>query len=349
MNWKLTAGRLRDAWRAYPSQRNAFRTFPPGAPIFVTGAHRSGTTWAAKMLASPGLWYIHEPFNPVKRVWPEPFSYVNPEVTNPDVDRLMRRILRGGMREALNVDHADHPWMPLRRLPLRYGRLMIKDPLACLLTGYLSRHFGTRTLVLFRHPCGFVSSVLRLGWPTGSYLGDLLRRPQLMEDHLAPWAGLMEQSASEDSIRSAAVLHGVLNRVLWNQVQDQSLRYETFEGLCSDPIAKFQELFSWLELPYEGDVSKRHTRLCLSGSKSPDDYHPHAVARNSRAMAESWKSELVGTDRDDVRSVWEQFAIPLYRMDDDWDTGHSSNSAAPRKHAGKTSGDNNTEEASQHV
>ena len=34
-------------------------------PILVTGAHRSGTTWIAKMLAlAPGVGYIHEPFSP---------------------------------------------------------------------------------------------------------------------------------------------------------------------------------------------------------------------------------------------------------------------------------------------
>src|SRR5690554_4348872 len=33
-------------------------------PILVTGAHRSGTTWAGRLLAeAPGIYYIHEPFN----------------------------------------------------------------------------------------------------------------------------------------------------------------------------------------------------------------------------------------------------------------------------------------------
>jgi len=33
--------------------------------ILVTGSHRSGTTWVAKMIAnSPSVGYIHEPFNP---------------------------------------------------------------------------------------------------------------------------------------------------------------------------------------------------------------------------------------------------------------------------------------------
>ena len=39
-----------------------------GKPILVTGTHRSGTTWTARMLAAaPELGYIWEPFNPLQR------------------------------------------------------------------------------------------------------------------------------------------------------------------------------------------------------------------------------------------------------------------------------------------
>ena len=33
-------------------------------PILVTGAHRSGSTWVGRMIAtSPRVTYLHEPFN----------------------------------------------------------------------------------------------------------------------------------------------------------------------------------------------------------------------------------------------------------------------------------------------
>ena len=37
-------------------------------PILVSGAHRSGTTWVGRMLASPQVAYISEPLN----VWHRP-------------------------------------------------------------------------------------------------------------------------------------------------------------------------------------------------------------------------------------------------------------------------------------
>ncbi len=317
-NWKLTVGKLLAAWRAYPTIRRDLAAFPPGPPIFVTGTHRSGTTWVAKMLAVPGLWYMHEPFNPNKDIWPEAFTYVRPPERNVEVDRVMENILGGGLRQAAHAPYVDHPWMPLRlfRPPMR--RLMIKDPLACLLTAYLVEHFDLQTLVLFRHPCGFVASITRLGWPTGGFLRDFLQRPELMGAHLAPFAALMERYSRDTGVKAAAVLHGVLNVVLWDTIQDRGVRWICFENLCESPLEKFQELFTWLRLPYSEDVKLRHMTLCLTGSFSPNDYHPHAVARNSQAMADSWKRQLSVQQVSQIREIWSQFAIPLYDDDRQW-------------------------------
>ncbi|MCC7096260.1 MAG: hypothetical protein IT472_03655 [Thermomonas sp.] len=60
MNWKLLAGRMFDAWRAYPQARRRVAVVPAGPPIFLTGTHRSGTTRLAGMLAASGIWYVHE-------------------------------------------------------------------------------------------------------------------------------------------------------------------------------------------------------------------------------------------------------------------------------------------------
>ena len=91
-SWKLTLGKLADAWTTYPATRAALSNFPPGPPIFVTGTHRSGTTWVSKMLAVPGLWHVHEPFSPLKGAWPETFTYLRPdgEAPNPDFSKTRK-------------------------------------------------------------------------------------------------------------------------------------------------------------------------------------------------------------------------------------------------------------------
>lgn len=318
-SWKLTAGRLLKAWRNYPEARSQTKKFPAGAPILLTGTHRSGTTWAAKMLAEPGLWYIHEPFNPNKDLWPEVFSYANIESNRPDIDKYVSELLNLGHRQTSNNLHTDHPLMPQRLIKPSVQRILIKDPIGCLLTGYLACRFNFRTLVLFRHPAGFVASVMRLGWPLGEFLAKTLKDGNLMSDHLQPFAELMARNQHKDDIESATVLHGVLNTVLWNQVQDNpEIRYYLFEDLCLDPIAQFEIIFNDLDLPYTKDTKARHQKLCNAPAKEPDQYHPHAVVRNSAAMARNWTSQLSNNEIECVKQVWAEFKIPLYRESSDW-------------------------------
>lgn len=319
MNWKLTIGKLRDAWGGYREDREALASFPAGRPIFLTGTHRSGTTWVGSMLAEPGLWYLHEPFNPNKRVWKESFTYAAPGTKRPEIDRYVNGMLKGSHRATALYRRTDHWMMPLRLIRPCIQRVLIKDPLACLLTGYLSKSFNFETRVLFRHPAGFVSSVTRLGWPTGGFLKQFLDRPSLMSDHLSRYQDLMEQYKDRDDIGSATVLCGILNAVLWNQVGlDANLRWHRFEDLCADPIGQFRTIFGELSLPYTEATEQRHLTLCFGPGKSPADYHTHAVARNSRAMAESWKKQLTLQQVTEIRSLWDVFDIDLYRSDADW-------------------------------
>ena len=318
MNWRLTAGRLSKAWRDYHRVRRELGTFQPGSPIFVTGTHRSGTTWIAKMLAAPGLWYIHEPFNPNKKAWPEAFSYARSDQPCPKTDRLMHQILRGKLRWALALKDADHPLMPLRLFPQPIRRIMIKDPLACLLTGYLTKRYDLQTLVVFRHPCGFVSSVQRLGWPTAGFLHLLLAQGDLVEDHLYPYVDFIRRYCDADSVSAAAVLHGVLNLVLWKTTNRLKLRWRLFESLCESPVEEFERLFRYFELPHTEATQEKHRQLCFVPSRPVDLYHPHAVERNSHAMAWSWRESLHQDDVTRIRAIWREFNVPLYTEDSEW-------------------------------
>ena len=318
MNWRLTTGRLVHAWARYPQQRRHLRAVPPGPAIFLTGTHRSGTTWLARMLAASGIWYAHEPFNPNKGRWPKALEYRSPDAEHPDVDALMKEVLDGGFRESLRIENADHRLMPFRLLPQRVPRMMIKDPIACLMAGYLSRRFGLRTLVLFRHPAGFASSIARLGWPSGRYLRDSLADEALMREHLGAHRALLERYANEDSLASAAALHGALSVVLWNWTQNGYGKLLQFEQLCANPVVECERLFRELGLPYDEGVRAEHFRLCFSDTKPVAGYNPHAVERNSSSMATAWKEQLSVEQAREVRSIWDRFDLPLYREDGEW-------------------------------
>jgi hypothetical protein len=318
MTLKLTIGQLFEAWRSYPTARRKLQSVPRGRPIFLTGTHRSGTTWCGAMLAASGLWYIHEPFNPAKGKWPKTFTYARPQLANVEIDRVTQEILSGRFREALHLPYSDHPLMPLRAFPQPFRRILIKDPTACLLTGYLSNRFDFETFVLFRHPAGFASSVSRLKWPIAKFVRTLLASRPLMEDHLAPHRKLLARHAHEEGIAATATLHGALSAVLWRNVQQGVGRPLIFEKLCDAPIDRFAELFALLDLPYDDNVRRTHEALCLNQQLVGSSYAPHAVQRNSFTEAHSWKTQLKQDDIAIVREIWEQFGVPLYRHDHEW-------------------------------
>lgn len=328
MNWKLLAGRLRDAWADYPAARRRIATVPPGPPIFLTGTHRSGTTWLAGMLAASGILYSHEPTSPGKGRWPRAFDFRLTTDTDPTLDALFADVLAGGFRAALNVPNADHPLMPLRLLRPPCHRVLIKDPLACLLTAYLTKRFNLQTLILFRHPAGFAASVCRLGWPRGAFLRQFLGEEPLMAAHLEPHRALLERYAGEDSIASATVLHGALNTVLWAFAEAGIGTAVSFEKLCSDPLNELQALFAKLGLPYDEGVLATHRAACLRKQQAIGTYRTHEINRNSVAMASAWKTQLSKAEVLEVRRLWDRFEVPLYRHDNDWDLEAECSSTA---------------------
>jgi hypothetical protein len=211
----------------------------------------------------------------------------------------------------------EHSLMPLRLFKPSFNRVLLKDPLACLMSEYLTQKFQFQTLVLFRHPAGFVSSLKRLGWPGVAPIRRFLACKPLMQDWLAPYQDLMEGALSGDNIRSYSVLHGCLNKVLWGFVQrNENMKALQFEPLCSDPIQEFQHLYDELNLPYDDHIKDKHLRM-TTGSKEPT-HHPHQIVRNSSRMEDRWKRELSQKERSEIREIWNAFDIPMYCKESDW-------------------------------
>ncbi|MFC1605453.1 hypothetical protein ACFL33_01150 [Pseudomonadota bacterium] len=271
------------------------------------------------MMAEPGLWYLHEPFNPNKSIWDQAFSYADPDTTNDRVNQYIAALLSGKHSETSSNPDTSDPLMPLRLLKPPIQRVLIKDPLACLLTGYIARHFNFDTLLLFRHPAGFASSVTRLGWPVGQFLEQFLHDELLMSDHLVAHTALLESYRDRDDMEAAAVLHGALNSVLWRQSQgNPDIRVMLFEDLCADPIVKFATIFEEFGIPYDKNTRARHLALCRNNDASDASYRAHQVNRDSARAASAWRKHLDSQQLAAVRRIWDQFEIPLYALEQDW-------------------------------
>lgn len=210
-------------------------------------------------------------------------------------------------------------------MPARLGlyrscirRVLVKDPVACLLSEYLAQNHAFSVLLVLRHPAGFADSLQKLGWDTSARIRGLLDDRALMEDWLHPFEPAIRTHSGRPGLEAHTTLYGALWTVLWGYAQrNDNFQIADYERLCSAPEPEFKALHHALGLPYGDEDKARHARL-TQGRRSAELHSPFDVVRNTRSEAGSWRRRLQRQDLDAVRSVWETFDIPLFRADADW-------------------------------
>lgn len=308
----------------------------PDRWIFVTGAPRSGTTFAGKILSTPvSVDYIHEPFNPACGLpgLATRYLYVRPGTEEEQQLRpMVSRMLAYDFRLTTAIYERDSQ---LKRLVkravgsrgpyyLRLARLnplsrfaVVKDPVGCLLTGWLTNEFDFRSVVLLRHPVAFVASTRRLGWNLREHLDALIRQPHLAEDWLG--SGLHELAGRSWSTHAeqGAILWRALNTVLLRQAGDNPdiivLRHE---DLSARPVAEFRSLYERLGLPWSRRVERRVRRLTEAGNRvETEDGRVQDFTRDSAALLNLRMGQVDATERTRIWELTRDVAQPHYPQD----------------------------------
>ena len=305
----------------------------PSRPILVTGAHRSGSTWAGRMIArSPDVRYIHEPFNPdafrpgiCAARFEREFTYVCAENAASFQDDLKRCLeFRYGFAESLRtVRTAGDAIRTVRDFGRftfsrwRKARPLMKDPHAIFSAEWLARTFGMDVVVMIRHPAAFVGSLKKAGW--AFRFGQFPEQPLLMQQHLRRFRTEIEAFATKTA---DIVDQGIL---LWNVIYDVILQYRNrhpdwifvrHEDLSRDPVSRFADLFRRLGLEYTDSV--RRAIADFSGSHNPAEQHSgNNIRRNSESNIWNWKKRLTPEEIQRVRTQTEAIANQFYR-DEDW-------------------------------
>ena len=321
--FKLAAWKLGRSWIDWPRNCLDFSRILPAKPLFITGAHRCGTTWVGAMMSDPGCWYLHEPFAPHTGIWPEEFSYCPVGGQCQEVDRLMDGMLAGRERRALKDKWSESRFAPVRLFPMpgQPRRLLIKDPLACLLAPYICNKYDLNTIIIWRHPLGFAESVVRLGWPVGKFIRYLLKHDSLQDAFTDQARKIMQDLSVEDSLPAAVVLHGALYRVMINELSDaMPLLQVDFEMLCNDPISEFKKLYEFAGWPYDDGVVQRHRKLTTDHESETAGYHPHRVSRDSKSQAWKWKKKVASEQASLASELWSYFDLARYGNHQQWET-----------------------------
>jgi len=345
-NVNLAVGQTLEAWKNLHSIRQQLRAYPVGSPILITGAYRSGTTWLGKLLSGPGIWALHEPFNPNKGIWKQSVSYVSPDaIAVRSVDKYVHRLLTGHIMIGPNRRHpilnniaCNRSLMPARLgfYPRPPNQILIKDPIAALLSGYLTKKFEFKTLIIIRHPAGFVSSLNKLNWEpyVRKELEQLHKMSEVMAGLTNRQVELFERRHTYNALEMYTLIHAVLNKTLLDFVANiVNMHLVSYESLCLDTEQELARCYRLLNLELREEDKRRHAFFTTQGNNT-EVANPYSAIRNSKDVVDIWKQRLTERQLDQIRSLWVDFGVNYYNDDSQWGQDDAS-----RKTSSIASGD----------
>lgn len=302
------------------------------SPILVTGAHRSGTTWVGRMLASnPQTAYISEPLNVLHRRgvfgaeikhW---YTYITPENESGYLSAFQELIKfryhlfaeitsLGSRKDFLRMGRDLSIFINGK---LRNQRPLLKDPFAVFSAPWFAQKLNCQVVITVRHPAGFASSLKRLNWPFD--FRDLLEQPMLMHDHLESDRADMEKIQADDIVGQSALLWRMIYRAVHTTRQlFPGFKIVRHEDLSLDPVAGYKSLYESLGLQFDDKV--RDTILNSSSSENPAELSKkkvHSVKLDSRANLDNWKKRLSADEITRIRKMTEEISH-LFFSDSEW-------------------------------
>ncbi|HEY3764493.1 MAG TPA: sulfotransferase [Gaiellales bacterium] len=313
------------------------------APILLTGMHRSGGSWVAKMIeGGGGVVHVNEPFNRrhppgltpgILRV-PPPLAYQHVGPHN-EADHLpgFRDMLelRYGLTAELRTNHGVYDLAKAAKYmaAFTYGRArglrpLIDDPYMVFAAEWLAERLECRVVMLVRHPAGIVSSLKRIGTGWSDNLPDIASQPELVHRYLSSHAAELERAAGQplDPIGHGALLWLLIHSAIVQQIdRHPEFVVVRYEDLATDPVAGFRDLYERLDL----DFDERAERAVTAGSMAGPGARRNPWGRvgmaktafqpmESSSNAWAWRDRLSTKEQSSViertRTVAERFYDP---------------------------------------
>ena len=269
---------------------------------FITGMHRSGTTWVGQMVdrALPGC-VIHEPLNAHAGLKGVDKWYYGPAEKS-QVTTLVGEMIQG-RRSFRRWRSKDGFLKNLARSigGSRYERdlaaalgsgsptLLLKDPFLIRVGSVLAEAFDAKGVILVRHPAALINSLKRMEWT----LPDL--------------DGLEPGPAQADPKLQFAFDVGRFWSTLYAEVVTQlaetpdHLRLVRHEDMCVEPIQIGEEIMTHLGIP-ANEKAQEFLRVSTSGSAGEmSGTQLHNMHRDARKLVFSWRESLSPAEIEAVR------------------------------------------------
>lgn len=275
--------------------------------IFVTGIHRSGTSWIGDILSyGERLLYWREPYNPsTVSAMKKQFTYLPVESKDSFYRRFTNDLFKGDFVGALFDFTQKSEWFSIK-----CHRHLIKDPTAAFMLEWMENNYDLDVIIVGRHPAGFVSSILRLNWDFDFNI--FLNQNDLMDKYLFHYKDVIrEHNKPGMNIAKAAVLWCVVYYVLEQMSFNKPVLWIKYEDICENPIGEFKKLFKKINLEWNSKVENK----LISSTKSISTFSDNITTelkRDTTKMKNIWKDRLTDEDQKTIHNVISQFDIRLY-------------------------------------
>ena len=285
-------------------------------PIFITGAHRSGTTWVGQMMSIPtNVRNIHEPFNIEEsrihplQYWFEYVSLDDPQEKQDAVYKYLHDLMHfnaPGLAKEFAMIRG--PRDVLRFLKSAYERInkrpLLKDPLAIMSTEWIAKKFKADVIIMVRHPAAFVASIKVKKWKHN--FSHFVEQEKLMKE-LAPFEKEIRQYAENppDLIDQGILLWNVI----YYKVTQLKSKYPKWifvrhEDLSLNPVDEYKKIYKKIHLPF---TSLTRKKILESTTAKKSD----RLKRDSKKNITTWKKRLSPEEIERVkkgtRDIWEKF------------------------------------------
>ena len=252
------------------------------ATVLLCGSGRSGTTWLVGVANYDNHYRLMiEPFNrgnvPAVRAFRRR-QYLRPSNTDPTYVDPATSIFTGMLRDGF-IDQLNRRVISSTRI--------VKDVACMLMLGWLRARFpGMPIVYVMRHPFAVAASRTKLGWE--DIREDYLGQPDLIADHLAPFAGAIRAAATD--FERHVFTWCVENYVPFRQFAAGDVHLAFYENFCVEPALELDRLFAFLGRPYDENVLAHLVRSTASGH-APG--RPRSSATMSvAALTESWRTNF---------------------------------------------------------
>ena len=314
-------------------------------PIVISGIPRSGSSWVGRVLSqASNTQYIHEPDNEKKKIIPlllkknvHRFPAFEGGMKDSFYYLLWKKSLLGGysnfsklvtlifkpksnyenyikykcnnhfndiysIADSLllsilgKIIHISLFWKRAKR------RVIVKSVHSVLSIDWLMNTFNIRLVVLVRHPANVIASYLKMNM---SDADREVKVPEIGQNHIKEY--IMERNLRDDKLGRMAIQVCSFYKYIELMTNKHSqIKLIKHEDLCQDPVGKFKDLFSYLNLNW----SKKVEDFLNEKNRLGDGYK---ISRIASKEADKYKKNLSLEQIKKIEEICLNFNLELYR------------------------------------